>query len=176
MATLWRDRRGRTALSFASGMIFVIAALLAAGRLPSGVAQDAVTAQPDQQYIGTRQCAACHFPQFRSWRGTTHQKAFEILPAKYRADAECLKCHATGAGSPSGFKDESMVDLAGVSCEACHGPGSEHAKIAQQAMLEELTPQIEQQIRDSTHRLEGNVCIQCHVTRAHKEHPAFDKE
>jgi hypothetical protein len=36
-----------------------------------------------------------------------------MLPEQSRSDRRCLSCHAPGA-------DEG---LAGVSCEACHGPG-----------------------------------------------------
>ena len=86
----------------------------------------------DQTYIGTQKCAACHFEQFTAWKQTKHAKAFEILPAKYRNDAECLKCHSTGFGEPTGFKDATSTSLAGTTCEACHGPGSKHAEVTKQ--------------------------------------------
>ena len=55
------------------------------------VAQQPAASQPlakppeGQTYVGTKECAACHFEQFMTWRTTPHAKGFEILPAKYRA-------------------------------------------------------------------------------------------
>jgi len=38
---------------------------------------------------------------------------------------ECVKCHVTGLGDASGFTSvEETPDLANVTCEVCHGPGS----------------------------------------------------
>ncbi|MHB8766989.1 MAG: multiheme c-type cytochrome, partial [Deferrisomatales bacterium] len=45
---------------------------------------------------------------------------------------ECLECHVTGFGEWGGWGGAGGIDLAGVQCEACHGPGSLHpaAKIS----------------------------------------------
>ena len=68
-------------------------------------AQEPLAEPPQgQTYVGTKECAACHFEQFMTWRATPHAKAFDIMPEKYRADASCLKCHSTGFGEPTGFK------------------------------------------------------------------------
>ncbi len=83
------------------------------------VASFAFVAQAaDHTYIGAKKCKMCHKVQHKSWLETTHAKATD--DAKASADqeftADCLKCHATNA-------DEK---LAGVQCEACHGPGSDY--------------------------------------------------
>jgi len=99
----------------------------------------------DYSYLGTKKCKKCHIKQFKSWRDSKMAKAFELLkpgvraeakksagldPAKdYTTDAECLPCHTTGYGKPGGFVSmEKTPLLAGVSCEMCHGPGSEYTK------------------------------------------------
>lgn len=141
-------------------------------------AQPAAAQPPEgQTYVGTRECAACHFDQFMAWRQTPHAKAFEILPAKYRTDANCLKCHTTGHGQPTGFTSlQQTPNLVGNSCEGCHGPGSKHAEVAKAFGQKKLTPQEEMQVRSTIHKmLPKNVCVECHLTTSHKPHPPFDK-
>ena len=67
-------------------------------------------------YIGAGKCKFCHKVQHASWGESSHAKAFERLKPEEQSDAECLKCHATA----------NSVDLPGVLCEACHGPGSDY--------------------------------------------------
>jgi hypothetical protein len=82
--------------------------------------------EQDPAYEGGRTaCRRCHLAEFRSWERTPHANALETLPEESRGAANCVKCHTTGFGQPTGFT--SMADtpqLANVGCEACHGPGS----------------------------------------------------
>ncbi len=178
MSALWQGRNGRTIMASLLGLSLAVLAIVLLAKPDSGVAEVAVTPPPNQEYIGTKKCAACHFPQFRIWRTDEHSKAFEILPAKYQEDAACLKCHTTGFGTPTGYKDASTKSLASISCEACHGPGSEHAKIALRTVEEEeITPELEQIVRDSIYKVQpGNICISCHEAKRHKAHLDYDKE
>lgn len=133
----------------------------------------------DQTYTGAKQCSSCHFKQYMSWKKTKHAKeAFESVPAKYKADPECIKCHTTGYGAPTGYKDASTPNLAGVTCEACHGPGSKHEEVAKQfANKKQLAPEEEKAVRGSIYKvMPQNVCVRCHGTPGHKEHPKYDKE
>jgi hypothetical protein len=86
-------------------------------------------------YVGSKKCKMCHMKQFKSWQETKMAKAFEGLkpgasadaktaagldPNKdYSTDANCLGCHAVNG----------KADMPGVQCEACHGPGSDYAKV-----------------------------------------------
>ena len=156
----------------------------------------------DQNYVGKNTCAACHYAKYRTWKLEKHALAFEILPQKYRKDPKCLSCHTTGYGEPTGYKDASTPHLAGITCETCHGPGSEHSKLAQKLFLgakAEVTLETEQKIRnsielflkkhtvesekaekqarDSIHRFRSDVlCIHCHTSKAHQAHLDYDKE
>ena len=153
-----------------AAIILVAVFSIALGPVPTRMAQADPPA--DQAYTGSKKCASCHFEQYMAWRKTGHAKCFDLLTAKYEKDEKCLKCHTTGYGEATGFKDtESTASLAGVTCEACHGPGSEHEKISQPfAKVKELTPEQEASIRDSIWlMLPKNVCVTCHNMQAHKK-------
>ena len=56
-------------------------------------------------------------PPTPRWRAGPHARARESLPEQSREDRRCLACHAPDAAD----------GIAGVSCEACHGPGALYA-------------------------------------------------
>ncbi|HVT26544.1 MAG TPA: cytochrome c family protein [Lacipirellulaceae bacterium] len=156
----------------------VVAAVLLMSSHERSIAQQPLTQPPaGQTYVGYRVCAPCHFDQYQIWRTTPHAKAFAILPAKYQADASCLKCHSTGFGQPTGFKSlKETPDVAGNTCENCHGPGSEHVKIAKSFGQKKLTKQEDAYVRSTIYKiLPKNVCVECHLSVAHKQHPKYDK-
>ena len=147
---------------FRSGLLFTIV-----------VGSTAAAAEPpeNQQYIGGKRCASCHFEQYASWKKTAHAKAFDVLTAKYQKDQKCLKCHTTGLGQPTGYVNQAQTAaLAGVTCESCHGPGSEHEKVGQKySTTKTLSPEQAQEVKGSIWRiLPRNVCIECHTVQAHK--------
>ena len=99
-----------------------------------------------RKYAGATACAECHGQaekgyQFSKWRETRHAEAYAVLgtPAGYTIAASmgvkgnpptaqaCLKCHATAYHEPAGGTLGAYSIYEGVGCEACHGPGSEHA-------------------------------------------------
>lgn len=131
----------------------------------------------ESQYAGLTKCAACHYKQYEDWRTTPHSRTFDYLPTKYRNNAECLQCHTSRHGSaPVGQTLTS--DLQGVSCEDCHGPGGEHANLALTFLGQgkELTDEAVEMLRSRIERIALGQCIKCHVSKAHKSHPKFDRE
>jgi hypothetical protein len=137
----------------------------------AGAAEPEPAPPEGQTYTGVRRCASCHFDQFTDWKATSHSRAFELLTAKYQNNADCVKCHVTGFGEPTGFKSMATTpSLAGVTCETCHGPGSKHEEIAKPfANVAKLTPAQEKQVRDSIWKMKpSNICVECHTTQAHK--------
>lgn len=142
-----------------------------AAQLAAATTQQEPAPPAGQQYVGVKQCASCHFEQFMKWKGTKHATSFDLLPAQYQTDANCLPCHTTGFGTPTGFQTAAASgDLKGTTCEACHGPGSKHAEIAKQFANQKLTPDQEKVVRDSIWKvMPNNVCIDCHKVQGHHE-------
>jgi hypothetical protein len=97
------------------------------------LARDASTGKVIDRYLGIELCRRCHaeiMPRFLSSR---HFRAFETLRQRdATTKAECLACHTTGYGRPGGYDPETVAQgapyLQGVQCEACHGPGTLHAR------------------------------------------------
>ena len=83
--------------------------------------------EPDV-YQGDYACGACHTEEARSLTLTHHAIAYQTLYVRNEhEDLECVKCHVTGLGSPSGFQPGHHDSiLAGVGCEACHSAGGPH--------------------------------------------------
>ncbi len=132
-----------------------------------------------QTYIGVIMCASCHFEKYTDWKKQQdkHVKAFDILPDASKADPNCLGCHVTGFGRDTGFKTVADKGLIGVTCEACHGPGSGHADIAKVfAYKKPISPENDKLARDSIYRiLPDNACVRCHTNRSHRNHPEYPK-
>jgi len=103
----------------------------------------------DHKYIGIKKCQMCHKSktrgeQVQQWQGSEHAQAFAHLgtpEAKEIAKkagvtgdpqkaGECLSCHVTGHSAPEEQKEATLTVEEGVSCEACHGPGSSFWKMS----------------------------------------------
>jgi hypothetical protein len=180
----------RTRLSlatiFLSGTVVLLVAVLVgerqgAAQPPQAAPAAAEPAPPaGQTYIGVMKCAACHFDKYTDWKKAQekHVKALEIVPAAYQQNPACLQCHTTGNGQASGYNPATPdKNLAAVTCEACHGPGSAHADISKPfANKKPLPPEDEKLARDSIYKmLPTNVCVTCHMSRSHKKHPEYTK-
>jgi len=105
----------------------------------------AVILSPSDQpltYVGAAKCQICHKTdsqgrQYPIWQAGKHASSFVNLSSAKAAsmaqslgvkdptgDPKCLKCHAPL------FAQSPEVKAEGVTCEACHGPGSEYKKLS----------------------------------------------
>jgi hypothetical protein len=79
-------------------------------------------------FAGSLSCKPCHEPAYDKWNTTGHAHALDALKkVGSDRDPECVICHVIGMEYESGFRtEEKTPHLAGVGCENCHGPGSQH--------------------------------------------------
>lgn len=92
-------------------------------------AEEEKSAHPESPYLGAKSCIDCHQPFAEQWMGTKHSGAFATLEKRGKSkDPECVKCHVTGYADKGFISITATPELAGVQCEACHGPGKEHVK------------------------------------------------
>lgn len=124
-------------------------ALLSITGFSAAAAQQAV-------YIGTDACSTCHAKEYRHFITYAKKaKSFESIERlkKGLSDEEirqCYACHTTGYGRPGGFTSpEATPLLKNTGCEACHGPGSIHARTRSRS--------------DIKHQLTMEDCEACHT-------------
>jgi hypothetical protein len=93
-------------------------------------------------YVGAAKCTICHKTeaqgqQYPIWQKSKHSTSFATLSSPDAAakaktagvqnppeSPQCLKCHALLYEKAPELKPE------GVTCEICHGPGSEYKKLS----------------------------------------------
>ncbi len=82
------------------------------------------------RYVGKEVCAGCHATEAADWAQSHHAGAFNRLLQKQKHyQPDCVTCHTTGFGYPTGFRIGKDVEhLVHVQCEVCHGPGERHAR------------------------------------------------
>lgn len=92
-------------------------------------------------YVGAEKCKICHKTEKQGmqhpiWEKSSHsqsvaalsspeaaQRAQEMGVADPQTDSKCLKCHAPL------YEKAPELNTEGVTCEVCHGPGSEYRKL-----------------------------------------------
>jgi len=102
-------------------------------QLARQVTRDAATGRIVDRYLGIEMCRRCHGDLMPNFVMSRHFRAFETLRQRdATSNAECLACHTTGYGRPGGYdpgtETKGAPYLQGVQCEACHGPGTKHAR------------------------------------------------
>lgn len=134
----------------------------------------------ENTYIGVKKCKMCHNKtktgkQYAVWQKMAHAKAYQTL-ASEEAKAiakkkeivdpqkapECLSCHVTGYGKSAAVRGKLTMEE-GVSCEACHGPGSGYKSMKVMKAIHAGTDKPE------AHGLiipTKEVCVQCHNSKS----------
>lgn len=115
---------------------------------------------PDGAYVGAKKCAECH-PEIVNQHATApHARlSLAIRSESMAANPSCLGCHATAPFHDGGYRGpDDFTDFAGVSCEACHGPGGGHVE----------APEAGWGMQDLMRR-----CYDCHLP---ERSPGFDAE
>ena len=110
-------------------------------------------------YIGVNACTDCHEDARKVWDKTTHAQAYATLKKDFKEfNLDCVSCHVTGYDKPGGSTVTFVDKRENVQCEACHGPGSLHAKEPEKKGLIVAKPS-------------ADTCVGCH----HPPHvDAFD--
>lgn len=101
--------------------------------LSRSLSRDERTGRVVERYLGVDACARCHGDLMPRFILSRHFRAMETLRARGEdANPACVRCHVTGFGRPTGYDPETQTKgapyLQGVQCEACHGPGTLHAR------------------------------------------------
>lgn len=134
------------------------------------------------RFVGPGKCKECHEKQYASWKKTRMANSFNVLRPGEKAQEKrtagldpdmdythyetCLPCHTTGYGLVGGFVSiEKTPDMAGVTCEACHGHGGTYVG----TVMDPRNPTF----KTSTAREAGliyppteTVCLGCHNARS----------
>ena len=94
----------------------------------AGFALEDQLALGTNRYVGAEACAGCHTAEAEDWEHSHHAGAFNrLLQQQKHYQPDCVTCHTTGFGYPTGFRIGKDV-LTHVQCEVCHGPGERHAR------------------------------------------------
>jgi hypothetical protein len=120
------------------------------------------------QYVGNdvTVCAMCHKAQVTARQQWPMTRAWEALTADEQKKEECVKCHVTGYGEPGGWVSiDKTPMLAGIQCEACHGPAGNHMKapladVAKKKATVVLKP-------------DEKSCLRCHVKAGNPNYKEF---
>jgi hypothetical protein len=133
------------------------------------------------QYAGATKCRSCHEKdgignQYGKWLESKHARAFDTLASDKakewgkdrgvespQTSDKCVKCHVAGYGAPKAELGMKYGQKEGVTCEACHGPGSDYRK--KKIMMDQ-----KEAVKHGLVLQSEKVCTTCH----NDESPAWD--
>lgn len=135
----------------------------------------------EHSYVGTNTCKKCHIKEWRSWSETKMAHAFDLLKPGERAEAKtkagldpnkdyttdptCVRCHVTGFQKEGGFVDFATTpELAGVGCEACHGPGGTYTQSGFMTLQNKEYELAKLEAVGLVAHITADQCAQCHNT------------
>ena len=133
------------------------------------------------QYAGATKCRSCHEKdgignQYGKWLDSRHAKAYGTLASEKakkwgkeegiddpQTSDKCVKCHVAGHGEPKARLGMKYAKTEGVTCEGCHGAGSDYRK--KKIMMKQ-----EEAVKHGLLLQNEKVCTTCH----NDESPAWD--
>jgi nitrate/TMAO reductase-like tetraheme cytochrome c subunit len=170
-------------LALAFALIILISTVSLTLFRPSRIQASDPLLQPSLPFVSgdftsPQQCRICHEAEFAAWSNTTHAEAsfdpiFQVSLQKIAEPGECFSCHTTGYDSVTG-----RFVLAGVTCEACHGPyRPDHPQESMAvAASEELCGTCHKNTlaewKSSHHSRAGVTCADCHEVHTQKTREA----
>ena len=148
------------------------------------------TSAQNFRFLGAENCKTCHNKpetgaQYDHWLKDGHSQALKTLAgekateyakkngiADATKEARCLKCHSTYDAAPANLRNGIKADE-GVSCEGCHGAGSNYRS---PAIMKNKNLALRQGLIEQDEKL----CLKCHNSENpfHKEFDfkiAFEK-
>jgi mono/diheme cytochrome c family protein len=116
--------------------LFVKVLGLLAVLMVAGSIDVATKAEAAPFYVGPKKCQECHTAEAKVWEGTKHFESYKTVHKADKADAiveaigekrmkrsdTCMICHYSVEQKDAGGKPK---DVAGPSCESCHGAASD---------------------------------------------------
>ncbi len=162
---------GAAVMILMASVAVVVAGTSSGAAAESAATLTAVHSFQDLTFAGHKDgCRKCHLKEHRSWSRTPHAKALDKLEGDDANNPECLECHTTGYGEPSGFTSaDDTPELAGVTCEACHGAGSAYRD-------KETMKDHDASVAAGLQMPNETTCLGCHNDRSPNFAGAFDYE
>lgn len=130
------------------------------------------------KYVGASKCKLCHKGVkngniFEIWEKNEHAKAYATLATEESKEIakklgikgdpqqakECLVCHVTGYEAVADLKETSLTLEEGVSCEACHGPGSGYRSLK---IMKDITAGKVKGADFGLIEADKKLCVTCH--------------
>lgn len=125
------------------------------------------------KYVGAAKCKVCHMTEksgkaYPIWEKSKHAQAYATLATpealevgkKLGVDSpqkseKCLVCHVTGFAADKALKDSTLTLAEGISCEACHGAGSDYKAMS---IMKDRTKAVAAGLIVPTEK----TCVTCH--------------
>ena len=130
------------------------------------------------KYVGASKCKICHMGAkhgniYEKWQESKHSKAYATLATDQAKEVavkagvkgdpqqapECLTCHVTGYKAAADQKDATYSLEEGVTCEACHGPGSAYKSMK---VMKDITAGTVKGAEFGLVMPTNEVCVTCH--------------
>jgi mono/diheme cytochrome c family protein len=123
------------------------------------------------QFVGGASCKECHLEAWKVYSESPHARATQTLvdlqPSR-QFDPECVSCHVTGWNPQefypyaSGYVSADRTpELAGQSCENCHGPGAAHIE-AERGSDKTLQGEWRKAMHQDLATADDRSCRKCH--------------